>query len=179
MTAVNQQERSSITREHKYFLAGFIEGEGSFCVSIKKHPQSRFGYLVDPEFFIYQHERGRRILELAQANFGTGRIYPKPGNEKVLVFAIDNRRSLREKVIPFLDKYLMMTGKRREYELFKQIVIALENKAHTTREGLIEVIKLAYAHRGKGKQRKRPLQVVIDEILRDYTPDSRRGREKI
>jgi hypothetical protein len=167
MTAVNQQERSSITKWHRYFLAGFIEGEGSLCVSVKKHPQSRFGYLVDPEFFIYQHESGRRILELAKRVFTTGRIYPKPGNEHVLVFAIDNRRSLREKVIPFLDKYLLVTGKRREFEVFKRIVAALENKAHMTRHGLIEVIRLAYALRGKGKGRKRPLQTVIDEILRD------------
>ena len=102
--------------------------------------------------------------------FGTGRIYPKPGNEKVLVFAIDNRRSLREKVIPFLDKYLIMTGKNREYELFKKIVFALENKAHTTREGLIEIIKLAYEHQGKGKKRKRPLEQVINELSEATRP---------
>ena len=176
MTAVNQQESSFITRAHKYFLAGFIEGEASFCVSVKKHPQSRFGYLVDPEFFIYQHERGRRILELAKRIFATGRIYPKPGNETVLVFVIDNRRSLQEKVIPFLDKHLIITGKREEYDVFKKIVTALENKAHTTREGLIRVIKLAYAVEGKGKQRKRPLETVIGEILRDCTPDSGENR---
>lgn len=172
MTAVNQQERSFVTEQLKYFLAGFIEGEGSFCVSIKKHTASRFGYLIDPEFFIYQHQRGRKILEMAQRVFSAGRIYPKPGNESVLVFAIDNRRSIKEKVIPFVDKYMLVTGKENEYKLFTQIVRALENREHLTREGLVKLIKLAYKIKGKGKQRKRPLSQVTDEILRDYTPDS-------
>ena len=176
MTAVNQQERSSITKAHMYFLAGFIEGEGSFCVSIKKHPHSRFGYLVDPEFFIYQHEKGRRLLELAKTIFTTGRIYPKPGNEKVLVFAIDNRRSIIEKVIPFLDKYLIVTAKQKEYELFKNVIASLENKEHLKKDGLVKIIQTAYRLKGKGKQRKRPMEEVIDEILRDCTPDSKNKR---
>ena len=35
----------------KWFLAGFIEGEGSLTVSVKEHKSSRFGYYVDPEFY--------------------------------------------------------------------------------------------------------------------------------
>jgi hypothetical protein len=57
-----------------------IEGEGSLCVSIKEHKPSRFGYLVDPEFFIYQHKIRRGLLELAGSVFETGRITPKHGN---------------------------------------------------------------------------------------------------
>ena len=167
MNAVNQQERPSVTEKHKYFLAGFIEGEGSFCVSIKKHPGTRFGYLVDPEFFIYQHIKGRRILELAKNIFAAGRIYPKSGNENVLVFAIGNRRSIKEKVIPFVDKYMIISAKEKEYMLFKKVVYSLENKEHTTKEGLINIVKLSYQVKGKGKERKRPLKKVIDGILRD------------
>jgi hypothetical protein len=51
-------------------------------VSIKKHPTCRSGFYVDPDFFLYQHESGRRILELVQPTFESGRIYPKPGNPK-------------------------------------------------------------------------------------------------
>lgn len=66
MGGVNQQERLSITEAKKWFLAGFIEGEGSLVVSIKEHPSAKFGYYVDPEFFIYQHKNGKSILELAK-----------------------------------------------------------------------------------------------------------------
>ena len=58
MGADNQQERLGSTESANWFLAGFIEGEGALCVSIKKHPTCRSGFYVDPEFFLYQHESG-------------------------------------------------------------------------------------------------------------------------
>jgi hypothetical protein len=63
--AENQQERLSVSEKKCWFLAGSIEGEDSLCVSIKAHKPSRFGYLMDPEFFIYQHKIRRGLLELA------------------------------------------------------------------------------------------------------------------
>jgi LAGLIDADG endonuclease len=71
-SAVNQQERLSYHEQRNWFLAGLIEGEGSLCVSIKEHKTSRFGYLIDPEFFIYQHKIRRGLLELAGSVFETG-----------------------------------------------------------------------------------------------------------
>ncbi len=174
MGGANQQERLSKTEAARWFLAGFIEGEGSFTVSIKEHPGAKYGFYVDPEFFIYQHRSRRRILELARETFGTGRIYPKPGNPEVLVFAITCRRSLREKVLPFVDKYLLpFTARRRQVELFKAIVLALERKDHHSPAGLARIVEQAYALNpdGKGKERKRPLPEVLGRILRGHTPD--------
>ena len=177
MGGANQQERLSETEAEKFFLAGLIEGEGSFSVSIKEHKNSKFGYLVDPEFFIYQHESGRSLLEMARRIFGTGRIYPKPGNEKVLVFCIDSRRNLRERVKPFVEKYLLpFTSKRKTIEKFFEIVEALENKEHHTREGLAKIVKMAYEMNphSKGKARKRELGEVLERILRGHTPGTSR-----
>jgi len=167
MIADNQQERSLISEELKWFLAGFIEGEGSVCVSIKKHEKGKFGFLIDPEFFIYQHESRRDILETAQKAFGAGRIYPKIGNPEVLVFTIDARRLLLEKVLPFLKKYMKYSSRNDDYRKFAIIIRDLENKKHWTKEGMIEIIELAYSMNMNGKQRKRSKEEVINEILRD------------
>lgn len=178
MGGANQQERLPIAEAKKWFLAGVIEGEGSLCVSIKKHPSARFGYYVDPEFFIYQHKSGVALLKMAQEVFGTGRIAPKPGNEDVLVFSIVSRRSLKEKVIPFFEKYMVFSAKREIFERFKEIVEAMEDrKEHLTPEGLVRIVEKAYAMNpaSKGKERKRPLQEVLDRILRGRTPDTPRG----
>ena len=107
MGGANQQERLSRTEDLKWFLAGFIEGEGALSVSIKHQPLARFGFYVDPEFFLYQHESGRRILELAKATFQNGRIFPKPGSPKVLVYSVGHQRFLTEKVVPFFERYVM------------------------------------------------------------------------
>lgn len=175
MDGANQQERLPIVEAKKWFLAGFIEGEGSLCVSIKEHPTSRFGYLVDPEFFLYQHKSGIKLLQLAKEVFGTGRITPKSGSGGVLVFSIVSRRSLKEKVIPFFEKYMVFSAKREVFERFKEIVEAMEDrKEHLTPEGLARIVEQAYAMNpaSKGKERKRPLQEVMDRILRGRTPDT-------
>ena len=167
MIADNQQERSLISEEQKRFLAGFIDGEGSVCVSIKKHKNGKFGYLLDPEFFIYQHKSRRSILDFAKLYFGAGRIYPKVGNEDVLVFTIDSRKSLLEKVIPFLEKYMKFSTKVEDYKKFKKIVLSLEKKKHWNKEGMIELVNIAYSMNMNGKQRKHPKEEVINDILRD------------
>ena len=175
MGGANQQERLSIAEAKRWFLAGFIEGEGSLCVSIKAHPTCRFGYLVDPEFFLYQHRSGIRLLELAKEIFGSGRIAPKSGNEVVLVYSIASRRTLKEVIIPFFDRYMIYSAKRDVFLRFKEIVEAMEDrKEHRTPEGLARIVEKAYAmnpHR-KGKERKRTLQEVKDRILRGHTPDT-------
>jgi len=136
MNADNQQERLSITEQQKWFLAGFIEGEGSVCVSFKEHPTTKFGYYVDPEFFLYQHRDYPHLLRLASQMFGTGRIFPKQGNERVLVYAITSRRSIAEKVVPFLRNYMIYSPRKAIYEKFCEIVEAMEQKQHHTPQGM-------------------------------------------
>ena len=181
MTAAYQQERLSLTEQQRWFLAGFIEGEGSVCVSIKQHPTAQFGYYVDPEFFLYQHRAYPQLLELAKQMFGTGSIFPKQGNESVLVYAIANRRSIAEKVVPFLRSYMIFAPRKAVYDRFCEIVEAMERKEHHIAVGMARMVEKAYALNpvAKGKARKRSLQTVLDRILRDYTPDSDESRKKI
>jgi LAGLIDADG endonuclease len=167
MNADNQQERSLIDENQKWFLAGFVEGEGSVCVSLKKHKNGKFGYLIDPEFFLYQHKLRKGILELAQRVFGTGRIYPKADNSSVLVFAIDARKSLLEKVVPFFNKYMRYSSRAGDLNKFERIIRDLEKKKHWTKDGMIEIVRLAYSMNMDGKQRRRDINEVINEILRD------------
>ena len=181
MNADNQQERLQVTENFKWFLAGLIEGEGSICISLKKHPTAKFGFYIDPEFFIYQHKSASELLEQAKTFFATGSIVPKPGNEDVLVYKITSRRSIVEKVIPFFEKYMRYGSKikRHNFQIFKEIVRALENKAHRTLEGTLRIVELAYLTNHAGKQRKRTKEEVIRRILRDYTPNSDNISEKI
>src|ERR1700751_3020968 len=112
MGAGNQQERLSREEKKRWFLAGVFEGEGSLCISIKSHPTTKSGFYVDPEFFVYQHKNRRDLLEQFRDFFQTGTIHPKPGNTDVLGFAISSRRSISEKVVPFLQQYLPVSARR-------------------------------------------------------------------
>jgi hypothetical protein len=172
--ADNQQERLGSAEAANWFLAGFIEGEGALCVSIKSHPICRSGFYVDPGFFLYQHVSGRRLLELAQATFESGRISPKGGNPKVLVFEISSTKVLREKVILFFERNVVpFSCKTETFERFREIVEMMARQEHREPQGLARIVAKAYAMNpdGKGKARKRPLEEVLSRILRGHTSD--------
>ena len=172
MGAGNQQERLSNENGKAWFIAGVIEGEGSMCISIKKHPTAIHGFLVDPEFFVYQHRNRRPLLELVREYFGTGRINPKSGNTDVLVYSITSRRTISERVIPFFDQYMKYSSRWADISRYKEALGLFEEGSHRTREGLVRIVRLAYSMNHDGKQRQRPLQAVIDRILRGHTPDT-------
>jgi LAGLIDADG DNA endonuclease family protein len=171
-SAGNQQERLSSEERRSWFLAGFVEGEGSVTVGIKKHPTQRLGYYFQPEFFIYQHRVRRDLLEMAQEFFGTGRIKPKPGNPDVLVFSIISRASITARVLPFLRDYMRYSARRADYEKFALVVDLMNEGRHREPEGLAAIAKLSYSMNMNGKQRRIDLQEILDRILRGHTPDT-------
>jgi hypothetical protein len=170
--ADNQQERLSSQEHRRWWLAGFVEGEGSVCISLKRHATARFGYFVQPEFFLYQHKNRRKLLEMAAEEFGSGTIFPKPGNPDVLVLKIGDRRVLRERVVPFLRRYMRFSARVADYEIFAKAVEMVSLRLHQTREGLLNLVELAYTINGNGKNRRTPKEVVLDRILRGHTLDA-------
>ena len=116
--------------KYKTFLGGFIAGKGSINVSAKKSPNALFGIIIDPFFSITQHFDGFFFLFGAFSLFETGSIIFKEGN---LVYRIDNRRSIIEKVIPFWETYVLPyqdCKQREKMKLFKKLIILLEDKKH-------------------------------------------------
>ena len=151
--ADNQQERLGNTEAANWFLAGFIEGEGSLCVSIKRHPTCRHGYYVDPGFFLYRRESGRSILELAKATFGSGRISPKSGSPHVLTYdLVDQSPSracdpvLRAVCRPF-------SCKRVTFTRFREILEMMQRKEHLRDDGLAETVRKVYSMNPESKGR--------------------------
>jgi hypothetical protein len=159
--------------EFKWFLAGFIEGEGSICISIKKHPTCRFGYLIDPEFSLYQHESGKPILEAAKKFFRSGNITLKSGSKNVYVYSITSRKVLQERIIPYFKKYVLpFSCKFSFFKQYELIINRLEKKDHYNLDNFLELLDLVYSLNSspKGAERKIELSELKSSILRDYTP---------
>jgi hypothetical protein len=138
-------------------------------VSLKRHRAAAFGYFVQPEFFLYQHRNRRRLLEMAAEEFGSGTIFPKPGNEDVLVLNITDRQVLRDVVVPFLRRYMRFSARVADYEIFATAVDLVCQGRHQCREGIVELVALAYTINGNGKYRRIPQSEVLDRILRGHT----------
>ena len=147
----------------RYYLAGFVDGEGSFSVAIIKHPMYKLGWMINPCFQVYQHEKHRNILELFRYVFKTGTIYRKYGIHPVLNFSIDSRRNIIEKVIPFFDKYPLVV-KGKTYQIFRSIIIAMERKEHFSIEGFKRIVDLAYTMNQQGKGRKNTKEFIFSTL---------------
>ena len=57
------KEQIQAEKLHPQYIAGFIDGEGSFSVSVGKHRTLRRGFEVRPEFEIELRADDREILE--------------------------------------------------------------------------------------------------------------------
>jgi len=92
----------------KFYLAGFLEGEGSISVGAKKGPKTKFGAYLDPAFHVAQHINGSKHLFQCLCFFRTGRIRHKAGSNATLVFEIETRKSLQDKIVPFTKSMLLL-----------------------------------------------------------------------
>ena len=125
------------------FLAGFIEGEGSMSISIKQNKYAKFGIEVDPVFNITQHINGVNHLYSALMVFQTGRIRYKNKSNATLVFIIEPRKSLTEKVLPFYEKYVYpfsSPAKKLRFKTFKKMLELFDDNAHLDKDRLINEI---------------------------------------
>ena len=127
-------ETPKISVRYKTFLGGVVAGEGSINVSAKKRPNARFGFTIDPEFSITQHIDNFFFLFAALLLFQTGRFDFKNKRDGTFVYKIDNRKSIKEKVIPFWETYVLpfqdCKGRER-IKGFKKLIFMLEEKNHT------------------------------------------------
>ena len=157
---------------YAFFMAGFIEGEGSLFASINHVPKTRLGIQINVGFALYQHKSGLPLLWSLRDYFHTGRIYRKSGISDVWVYEINDRISLLEKVIPYFEKYILPFSckygdlSQGTYFNFKQLLEAFQQKKHLEKIGLIECVKLVYKTNpySKGKKRLRTLQETLEII---------------
>jgi hypothetical protein len=166
MKKIDQKILSKFKGKRKnlhYYIAGFVDGEGSFSIAILKTPNQKFGWAINPVFQVYQHEKQRYILELCQSVFGTGKIYRKSGIHPVLNFSIDSRRSLLEVVIPFFNQYPVLT-KEETYRKFRDIVMSMKRGEHLTKQGFKRLVRLAYTTNQKGKGRRRTMEEIFSSL---------------
>ncbi len=135
MSADNQQERLDAK-----WISGFVDGEGCFYVGINKVPNMTLKWQVLPEFRIVQHKRDIGVLKKIQDTLGYGDIRRNHGDRfELRVRKLDDLREL----IKFFEQNPLMTKKRNDFELFREIIFRMNNKEHLSQEGLRRIATLA------------------------------------
>lgn len=160
-SADNQQERSK--QFFCGYIVGLVDGEGSFHIAFPKRDDLSGGFSVMPEFHLSQHCDSRQVLELAKRLFGCGYIkenHPK-SSDMTLVYIVRSRHDLLTKVIPFFEINELRTLKANDFKIFAKIVRFIHKGKHKNKQGLIEIINLAYKMNKSGQRRTRKKEDLI------------------
>ena len=164
--AGNQQGRPDQGLCH--YVAGFVDGEGSFHVAVQKNPSTRWKWQVIPEFHVSQNDGNQHVLELIRTILGCGYLKPNHRNsrDRTYVLVVRARTDLTTKVVPFFRKYPLRTTKRADFERFAQIVEMMEAGIHRTLKGLREILRIAFTMNQAGIRRR----LSVKDILASLEP---------
>jgi LAGLIDADG endonuclease len=139
-----------------HYVVGFIDGEGSFSVSIGKHKTLKRGFEVRPEFEIEVRKDDQDILERVLITIGAGRIYDlsyeRYGWYPHAKYKITSIWDMKEYLFPFLDAYPPQAKKGKSYRLFREIVLMLCEKEHLSDKGFAKIVTLRSQLRLLGKK---------------------------
>ena len=147
----------------KSYLVGVTDSEGCFSVSTKKQNDTKFGWVLDPLFQVTQHSKNRIVLEMFKNELRCGRIIQKSGQKDILIYIVDNRRQLKEKIIPFFEKNKLIV-KQKDFEIFKEVVESLERKNHHDKEKFKQLVEKVFRMNLNGKQRRYELSEILRQI---------------
>lgn len=165
----NQQERfvTNIpnTESSKWFISGFVDGEGSFCLNIKNRINVKYGFRIEPAFYVYQHEKNKWFLEEIMKVFGCGSIHRKTSPYSVYTYQISGINPCYERVIPFFETYPLKT-KLKAFSIFRDAIVMMKNKQHLSPKGMLKLLDYSYEMNQMGKGKKWEKKELVARILR-------------
>lgn len=131
---------SKLAPLNPWFITGFTDGEGSWGLSISKDSIRKSGYNISPKFTIGLHAKDIDLLERIANQFGVGKIYI--GSNNLIRWQVSSIEDLEGVIIPFYEKYPLVSQKKADFELFKLIIKLIKNKEHMSLEGMQKIINI-------------------------------------
>jgi len=134
------------------YVVGLVDGEGSFAVHFNQSQRRRAK--VEPKFCLKLRANDRLILDELLGYFGVGKVYiqrdRRVNHSLCYRYEVNNRKDLLEVIVPFFQAHpLRFPSKKRDFDLFRQIVALIERGEHLTDQGLETAKQLAsQMHRG-------------------------------
>ncbi len=122
------------------YITGFVDGEGSFSITISPRQFEKVKWEVKPSFSVSQNKESRGVLFKIKDYFKCGTIRP---NRKDNTYKYEVRRleDLDTKIIPHFKRYPLQTLKSKDFEVFTLTIKAMKEGNHLSEEGFQGIIK--------------------------------------
>jgi hypothetical protein len=142
------------------YLSGFADGEGCFCVTFNKSRRHKFGWDIRPSFSVSQNRERSEVLELFKEFFSCGTIRPDR-SDRTLKYEVRCLQELVERVIPYFERYPMLSSKRTDFEKFAMVCRKMSEQAHLTRDGFNKIVALASQINATSKKRYSRTEIMV------------------
>lgn len=152
MRGMRKIPNTSVLQETGWYLSGYTDGEGSFCISFSLRSKLRIGIEVRPSFSVSQNKDRSEVLRLFQETLDCGTIRPDR-SDQTFKFETRNLETLIEKVIPFFKRFPLKSSKNKDFELFSEVCLMMNKGKHLNKTGLKKIIRLATQMNTSGKRK--------------------------
>jgi LAGLIDADG DNA endonuclease family protein len=154
--AGNQQERPNATAwlngipdNVGHYIAGFVEGEGSFNVPIRRSRYRSIPWRVAVSFNVSQI--GPELPEFLRSIFEVGTVRGR--GDGVFYFEVTQPVELEVRVFPFFERFPLRGPKRGDLGALCQITRLIQSGAHRSSEGIDRILEIRSGMNRGGKRR--------------------------
>ena len=161
--ADNQQERPSssdwldrISIDLGNWVAGFVDGEGSFNVPLRREHDRGLPWRVSLSFNVSQI--GAETPSLLRSIFAAGTVRGR--GDGVFYFEVTKPKELEERVFPFFERFPLRTPKQYDPAVFRQITALVQSGRHKTAAGIEEALRLRAPMNRGGKRRRTDEEII-------------------
>jgi hypothetical protein len=167
--ADNQQERPSssnwldrIDGDLGNWVAGFVDGEGSFNVPIRRERDRGLPWRVSLSFNVSQI--GDEAPGLLREVFGLGTVRGR--GDGVFYFEVTKPTDLKERVFPFFERFQLRSPKQNDLAVFRTITELVLSGRHVFASGVEEALSLRGPMNRGGKRRRSDDEIIA--TLREW-----------
>ncbi len=136
-SALSVTDKNKVYPISPWFISGYTDAEGCFNIGIQKNSNGK--YYVKPSFQIKVHSRDSFLLMNIKHYLGDiGNIYTSNTDSSFTVKSLDHLL----KIIAHFNDYPLITKKKADFILFKEIIYKIVEGEHLSAKGLQEIVNI-------------------------------------
>ena len=143
-----------------YWVTGFVDGEGCFSISFTKRLYRKIKVEIRPSFSVTQLPESKHLLKELQQFFNCGSIRFSR-HDGFYKYEVRSLNDLHENIIPHFNKYILISPKKENFEIFQRICFSIKSNKYKNPETLKSIIKMAYEMNKQGKRK-----YLLDDLLK-------------
>jgi hypothetical protein len=132
-----------------HYVAGFVDGEGSFNVPIRRSRDRGLPWRISLSFNVSQ--LGPESPLFLQRVFGVGTVRGR--GDGVFYYELTKPTDIEARVFPFFERFPLRGPKAGDLAIFRQITFSVLSGRHLVVDGIIDILGLRGPMNRGGKRR--------------------------